>query len=78
MTTTLLKKKLTEAISKIEDEQFLEALHTIITSRQEEELYELSAAQQKELDRRLASYKAGKTKTYSWEEVKANLLKRKK
>ncbi|MBI2730851.1 MAG: addiction module protein [Sphingobacteriales bacterium] len=79
MTTTLLKKKLTKAINEIEDEQFLKALDTIVSSKQEDEMiYELSAAQKKELDKRLANYKAGKTKTYSWEEVKATLLKRKK
>ena len=79
MTATLLKKKLTRAINEIDDTRFLEALHTIVSSKQEEELvYELSAAQKKELDRRLANYKSGKSKTYSWEEVKHSLLKRKK
>ncbi|MGE5108159.1 MAG: addiction module protein [Sphingobacteriales bacterium] len=79
MTTTLLKKKLTNAINKIEDAQFLEALHTIVSSKQEDEMiYELSTPQKKELDRRLADYKSGKSKTYTWEEVKSSLLKRKK
>lgn len=77
MTTTLLKKKLTKAINEIEDEQFLEALHTIVSSKQEDEMiYELSAAQKKELDKRKANHLSGKSRSYSWAEVKKAALKK--
>lgn len=33
----------------------------------------LTTIQRKEIERRLALYKSGQTKTYSWEEVKAGL-----
>ena len=79
MTTAVLKKKLNKAINEIDDAQFLEALHTIVSSKQEEELiYELSTEQKKELDRRKANHLSGKSKSYSWEEVKSSILKRKK
>jgi putative addiction module component (TIGR02574 family) len=77
MTTTLLKKKLTKAINEIEDEQFLKALDTIVSSKQEDEMiYELSAAQKKELDRRKANHLSGKSPSYSWAQVKKAALKK--
>jgi putative addiction module component (TIGR02574 family) len=77
MTTTLIKKKLTKAINEIDDSDFLQALHTIVNSKKEEEsAYQLSAAQKKELDKRLASHKSGQSKSYSWTEVKKSLLKK--
>ncbi len=49
MTTTLIKKKLAKAINEIDDPDFLEALHTIVNSKKDEELaYQLSDAQKKE------------------------------
>jgi Putative addiction module component len=77
MTTTLLKKKLTKAINEIEDEQFLKALDTIVSSKQEDEMiYELSAAQKKELDKRKANHLSGKSPSYSWAQVKKAALKK--
>ena len=77
MTTTLLKKKLNKAINEIDDTQFLEALHTIVSSKQEEELiYELSTEQKKELDKRKANHLSGKSRSYSWAEVKKAALKK--
>ena len=77
MTTTLIKKKLTKAISEIDDSDFLLALHTIVNSKKEEEsAYQLSVAQKKELDKRVANHKSGRSKSYSWAEVKKSLLKK--
>lgn len=77
MTTTILKRKLAKAINEIDDAQFLQALHTIVTSKNEEDvIYELTAAQKKELDRRQANHLSGKSKSFSWSEVKKAALKR--
>lgn len=77
MTTSLLKKKLTKAIDNIDDADFLQALHTIVSSKTEE-TFELTVAQKKELDKRMADHKAGRSKSSSWDEVKKSLLSRKK
>lgn len=46
MTVTRLKQDLTKAINEIDDTHFLQALHTIVISRQDEQaLYQLSTAQ---------------------------------
>ena len=79
MTTTILKKKLTKAINEIDDAGLLEAVYTIL----EKQLasppeYELTKAQKRELDRRLAGHKAGSTKSSPWDDVKKSLLNRKR
>lgn len=77
MTTTLIKKKLTKAINEIEDTDFLQALHTIVNSKKKEEsVYKLSTSQKNELDKRQANHKSGRSKSYSWPEVKKSLLKK--
>ncbi len=77
MTTTLIKKKLAQAISEIDDSDFLQALHTIVSSKKEEDaIYQLSPVQKKELDKRQTSHKSGQSKSYSWAEVKKVLLKK--
>lgn len=77
MTTTLIKKKLAKAINEIDDPDFLEALHTIVNSKKDEEsAYQLSTAQKKELDSRQTRHKSGQSKSYSWAEVKKSLLKK--
>jgi putative addiction module component (TIGR02574 family) len=77
MTTTLIKKKLTSAINEIDDTNFLQALHTIVNAKKEEEaVYQLSAAQKKELDRRQARHRSGESKSHSWRAVKKSLLKK--
>ncbi len=79
MTTLRLKNNIHKAIDKIEDENLLKAVYTILEKQMETNgEYDLTPAQQKELDRRLANHQSGKSKTYSWEEVKASLLNRKK
>ena len=77
MTTTLIRKKLTQAINEIEDTDFLRALHTIVNSKKEEEaIYQLSSPQKKELDKRKEKHLKGESKSYSWAEVKKSLLKK--
>lgn len=77
MTTTLIKKKLTSAINQIDDSNFLQALHTIVNAKKEEEaIYQLSPMQKKELDKRQARHKSGESKSYSWVAVKRSLLKK--
>jgi hypothetical protein len=77
MTTALIKKKLTRAINEIEDPGFLQALHTIVSSKKEEEnIYQLSASQKKELDKREAMHKSGQSKSYAWPAVNKSLLKK--
>ena len=77
MTTSILKKKLARAIDEIDDTEFLKALHTIVQSKNEEPFFELSPAQKKELDRRRSSHLNGKSRSYTWAEVKKSALKRK-
>ncbi len=77
MTTTLIRKKLTQAINKIEDADFLQALHTIVSSKEEEEsIYQLSPAQMRELDKRKEKHLKRESKSYTWAEVKKSLLKK--
>jgi len=77
MTVDLLKKKINRAISEIDDTDFLKALHTIISSKKEEEtVYQLSTKQKKELDSRLERHQKGESKSYSWSEVKKAALKK--
>lgn len=77
MTTNNLKKNIHKAIDKIEDAGLLQAVYIILEKQIEATPeYELTTAQKKELDKRLADHKAGRTKTYSWEEVKKSLANR--
>ena len=77
MTVTRLKQDLTKAINEIDDTHFLQALHTIVTSRQDEQVrYQLSTAQKNELDLRKESHIKGKSKSYTWAEVKKEALKK--
>ena len=77
MTRVVLKKKLTKAINEIEDTDFLAALHTIITSKQEDEfIHDLTASQKKELDKRRTNHLGGKSKSHTWAEVKKAALKK--
>ena len=79
MTTLKLKNNIHKVIDKIEDENLLKAVYTILEKQVElTDEYDLTPAQQKELKRRLTNHQSGKSKTYSWEEVKASLLNRRK
>ena len=75
MTTTTLKKGIQKAVENINDSEILQAVYTLLTKNADEEAYELSPSQKRELDRRLALHKKGKSKYYSLEEVRKNVLK---
>ena len=75
MTTTTLKKGIQKAVENINDSEILQAVYTLLTKNADEEAYELTSAQKRELDRRLALHKRGKSKYYSLEEVRKNVLK---
>ncbi|HWR32732.1 MAG TPA: addiction module protein, partial [Chitinophagaceae bacterium] len=77
MTTILIKKKLAKAINEIDDTDFLKALQTIVNSKKEEEnIYQLSSEQKRELDKRQARHQSGESKSYSWTAVKRSLPKK--
>lgn len=70
-----LRKKLMEEISTIEDEKFLKAIELLIDGRKERESqYELTPAQEKELQRRITAIDNGTAKLIPWDEVEKNLL----
>ena len=71
MTTTVLKKEMHQAIDVIEDAGFLKAVHTILNEKKDEYDHDLSPDQWEEIDRRIKLHKAGKSKNYTWEEVRA-------
>ena len=77
MTTINLKKNIYKAVEKIDDAGLLEAVYTILEKQIETlSAHPLSPAQKKELDKRRSSHKSGKSKSYSWPEVKNSLLKK--
>jgi putative addiction module component (TIGR02574 family) len=51
----------------------VEELWDSIASESKEESSSSTESQKEEIERCLALYKCGQTKTYSWKEVKANL-----
>ena len=76
MTSTILKQKLTKAIHEIKDKELLEAVYTILEKKLEPAYeFELTAKHKKELDQRRANHISGKSKSYSWGEVKKAVLK---
>jgi len=75
MTTTALKKDIHKAVENTNDNEILKIVRTILKRTSEEEMYELTPAQKRELDKRLAQHKAGKSSYHSLEEVRKNALK---
>jgi len=70
MTTTTLKKSIHKAVDHVNDNEILRAVYTILQKNAEDIEYTLSAAQKRELDKRLAEHKTGKLKYYTFDEVK--------
>jgi hypothetical protein len=68
MTSAALKKELHKAIDHIEDESFLKAVFTIVNEKKNQ--FDLSAQEWKEVENIRKQHKSGKSKSYSWEEVK--------
>lgn len=75
MTTTALKKEIVKAIDTIEDENFLQAIYTIINNRIPRYDFELSDEDINILQEREEKYKSGKSKTYTQEQVKKLVFK---
>jgi putative addiction module component (TIGR02574 family) len=76
MTTLNLKKNIHKAIDKIEDAGLLQAVYVILEKQLGQAEYELTEAQKKELDIRIANLKSGSSSTHSWADVKKTLAKR--
>ncbi len=70
MTATTLKKELHKAIDNIEDESFLQAVYTIINKQSAEYEYNLNPKEWAEIEGIQKQHKSGKSKNYSWDEVK--------
>lgn len=77
MSTVILKKNIKEVISKIEDENFLKAVYTIVSNKAEESVFELDEDMKKELDSRKQNHIKGVSRSYSWQDVKKSALSRK-
>lgn len=77
MTKAALKTKLKNAIGKVEDEDVLQALYSIVYTHLHSEV-EIPEEHKKMLDERLARDNAGLEKSYSWEEVKKKVRNRTK
>ncbi len=78
MSVTEIKKHLYKAIEEIDDEAFLQAVYTIISSRKEQGVtYELSDEQLQMLEERREKYLKGEGGTHSWDEVKDRIRKKK-
>lgn len=72
MITAKNKIQLAQKLFDTEDERVLKAVQSILNP--EEETIDLTAAQKKDLDKRLADHKAGKLKYYTISEVRKAVL----
>jgi hypothetical protein len=70
MKSNTLKKEMVKAIENIDDQKFLEAVYLILNEKSRELRFELSESEKKELDKLDKLHKKGKSKSYSFEEVK--------
>ena len=68
-----IKDELHQMINDIDDVEFLKAVQTIISAKTRDNSYELSDEQIQVLKEREENYLSGKSKTYTWEEVKSRL-----
>jgi len=75
MTQAALKKQLHKTIDKIDDNNILEAVYTILSSKNSSAIYEVSDEDMNIIEERRALYEAGKLKVYTAKEVKKKLLK---
>lgn len=69
MTTTLLRKKLTEYL-KVADDKKIKAIYTMVEDEIDTKLHDWDDAFIKELNRRGKNFENGTAKTYTWEETK--------
>ncbi len=73
MTVAQSKVQLAQKLLQTEDKRILKAIESILDP--EEDYLELSPAQKKDLDKRLAEHKAGKLSYYTIDEVRKAVLK---
>ncbi|WP_161555175.1 addiction module protein [Dokdonia sinensis] len=70
-----LKEKLSRIVQEADD-SLLEGLDNFVNHlREEQEPYNLSDAQKRELDQRMERYEAGEGMSHSWEDVKKSISK---
>lgn len=70
MKVTAIKKELHQAIDVIDDTHFLKAIGLLLQQKSKEYVYELSDEEKEELDALRKQHKAGKSKSYSVDEVR--------
>ncbi len=70
MDTLLLKEKMHQAIELIDDTEFLSAINLLLSQKSQEYNYEIADNLQIELDSLKQLHLAGKSKSYSFAEVK--------
>ena len=70
MKTKELKTALYQTIENIDDVQFLKAILKIMSTKSNEAEYTLSDKDWAEIERRQKLHKAGKSKSYTWDEAK--------
>ncbi len=76
MSVAEIKKHLYKAIAEIDDEAFLQAVYTIVSSKTENVEYELTSEQLQILEDRREKYIRGEGKSYTWDEVKDRIRKK--
>ncbi len=75
MTLAQSKLNLVQKVLQTEDKRILKAIKLIFDKEEGDNDFELSPAQKKELDKRLADHKNGKLKYYTIDEVKKVVFK---
>lgn len=75
MDTETVKEEIHQLINNIDDIEFLKAVQTIISAKIQDDSEEnnLTDEEIQILKKREENYLSGKTKTYTWEEVKSRL-----
>jgi hypothetical protein len=73
VTVAQKKNQLAQKVLQTEDKHILKAIELLFT--QEEETFELTTAQKRELDERLNQVESGKAKFYTISEVKKYFVK---
>ena len=73
MSTILIRKNINRAIKEIDDENFLEAVYTIVTNKIEQSVFELSDELKNELDCRKENHNNGKSASYTWQSLKKEI-----
>lgn len=74
MKETSIKQALHQTIENIDNEELLQAVYTFLTLNKEDKNYfDLTQEQLQLLKEREEAYLYGKSKTYTWQEVKTRL-----